>query len=172
MMMRPNGGFGHRWSHGYSKAWCKHDDWYFPPPHIPCHYNNNVRGSQMFFFLVLSLQGEQNHGYCWGLESVSHPDLYPGHSWQSLYTLKVFSFLFSLGGAITAKVDFGWWCEVQWLMGTDGSSPALPSAWHLTHRQKKHDSICTLDLQLPELNNISGQFSFRFSWCKVKQCLF
>lgn len=47
-----------------------------------------------------------SNGCCWGLESVPHPDLYPGHSWQSLYTLKGISLLFSLGGQLQQKSIF------------------------------------------------------------------
>lgn len=80
---------------------------------------------------------------------------------------KAFSFIFLKGGNYSGSRYGG-----SWLMGTGGSRPALPSVRHLTRRQKKHDSICTLNLRPPDLNNISGQFSFRFSSCKVKQCLF
>lgn len=110
-----------------------------------CAWEPNV-----FLSGAFSLGRKQNHALLQSLPlgGLSRPDLYPGDSWQCNY----------IRGLYVGR----------WLMGTGGSQPALPSVCHLTPRQKKHDSICTLNLWPPDLNNLSGQLSFR--WCKVKHC--
>ncbi len=64
-------------------------------------------GAECFsFWCFLSRENEivpcSNHCH-WGLESLSHPDLYPGDSWQTLYTLRGF-LLYFLERAITLVV--------------------------------------------------------------------
>lgn len=138
-----------RGSHSYSKSGCKHGGCCFPPAHSPCFYSNNVRGSRMFFSLLLFLPGKRNNALLrlllqWGLRSLSHPDLYPGDSWQSLCSIKgSLSFYFFQEDNYTGSC-YGGWLGVHWLMGTDGSQPALPAVQHLTCRAQKLDASATL----------------------------
>lgn len=85
--------------------------------------------------------------------------------------LEAFLFYF-LRGVITAIVAL-----VADSGSTDSWEPmgfdwARLSVWHLTRRQKKHDSIYTLNLLPPDLNNISGQFGFRFGCEKSNSVCF
>ena len=130
-------------------------------------------GAKCFsFWCFRSLQGE-NHALLQSLpfrgpESLSPTLIFiPVTLGRPCALSKAFSFIFLKGGNYSGSRYGG-----SRLMGTGGSRPVLPSVRHFTRRQKMHDSICTLNLQPPDLNSISGQFSFRFSSCKVKQCLF
>lgn len=61
-------------------------------------------GAKCFsFWCFLSRENEimpSSNRRHWGLKSLSHPDRYPGDSWQTLHTLKGFIFLVFWGGQL------------------------------------------------------------------------
>lgn len=163
--MRPRGGLGPcpRWSHGYSKAGCKHGDWYFPPPHILYHYNNNVRGSPMFFLSAAAVSpGRTKSSPATVAATKGWGEWEGGRGHRVTLPPWSLSFVFSLNVNYSDS-HFSGWPGAHWLMGKRAIFCPVSDS---------HHSVFTLNLWPPDLNSISDRLSV-FGWAGVdSECLF